>query len=553
MALPTGVAQSIESFAIGQVAMVYAYAYALFDGVTSASLDISLPRNALVDDYQFQVQARRVDSTQVQEVAQVRGYSTAGSHELVIDFGTPRTISGVDLDADSGSAALNVLEVFAWLGSQFSPTHAYVKAAATATPSAVFAELRTERVRVIVSRELSTTELANMRLRLPEPPSGLEIRIDNGAPVWAHPEPVQPRENVAAPDDQGWDKTSRRIVDLSSALAALAGDPLAAEDAVTFKVTLTTQVPCQLAIAVHGSPQLRRVRRVRFDGDTTIALSFPSEGQQELPLPLPAPPAGPARRIDELRWLALADLPAQRVLPPIGPDAAATAEEPVLAELLVDPQRAVCVRLPGGSGLAELTGIRLPLRALGDAAEVRVVLWSVTAASTMPAEPLPQGSSEPVTLAASDSEAWVTFAFKQAVPIDPALMPWMALVVARGELSWSLARSVAGDPLAAQTVRRGPPNGPWKALPAPLQNAGAVLDARARLRLVGLAPKAAPLAPLTIAAAGAAASDLTPTAKGSAGVLALSPGLNVAQPVLRLVSRTSGSLQLRDIDIVSNN
>jgi len=565
MAQITGAVQSMELFTIGEVKMVYAYANALFDGVTSVSVDISLPRNALVDDYRFLIQARRVDSTKVQEVAQVRSYSSAGGHELVIDFGTPRTISGIDLDVAIGAVALNVLAVHVWLGSQFSPNTAYEKTAATATASALFAELRTERVRVIVSREPSNTEIANVRLRLPEPPSGLDIRIDGAPPVWAHPEPVQPRANVDAADTQGWDKNSQRIVDLSTAVAALAGDPMAGEDAVSFKVTLTTQVPCELDIDVHGTPQLRRIRRVRLNGDTAVALAFSSEGLMKLPLRLPAPPAGQGRRIDQLRWFAVADLPPQRVLPPIGPDPASTSNEPVLAELLVDPQRAVCVRLPGGSGLAELTGIRLPLRTTGDGAELRIVLWSVTALSSMPAAPLRQGSSEPVTLAASgtgtgtgtdtgtNAEAWVTFTFKQAVPIDSALMPWMALIVARGEVSWSLARCVAGDALESQVVRRGPPNGPWKALPTPLQNAGDVLDARARLRLVGIAPKETPLAPLTIALAGAPASDLTPTAKGVPGVLTLSPGLNVAQPELHLVSRTSGSLQLRDIDIISNN
>ena len=553
---------SVEPVVIGQVQMMYAYAYALFDGVTSASVDISLPRNALVDEFKFLAQAQRVDSTQVQEVAQVRSYSEGGNHEMVIDFGTPRTVSGVDLDADSGAAALNVLMVFSWLGSQFSPIPAYSRAAAGATASAVFPELRTERLRVLLSRKLTEAELANVRLRLPEPPSGLEIRIDDAQPVWSHPEPVQPRANVSAPDAAGWDTNSRRIVDLTAGLAALTGDPLAAEADVTFKVTLSTKVPCRLALAVHGTPQLRRIRRVQVDNDTTAELEFASEGQLDLALPLPAPPAGATRRIDEVRWLAVADLPTQRVLPPLGPPPAATAAEPVLAELLVDAQRAAIVRLPAGSGLAELQAIRLPLRALGDAAEARVVLWAVAEASSMPGQPLPQGASEPVTLTASAAEQWVSFPFKQAVPLGPGPMPWMALVVARGELSWALAQAAAADGLAEQVIRRGPPNGPWRALPAPLQNAAGVLDARGRLRLVGVAPKDAPLAPLTLAlaadasgtaATGSAAIALTPTPKGAPGVLVPTSPFNAAQPALNLVSRTAGSVQLREIDIISSH
>jgi hypothetical protein len=411
-------------------------------------------------------------------------------------------------------------------------------------------------LRVVLSRGLSNTELAKVRLRLPEPPSGLEIRIDDSPPVWSHPQPVQPT-NADSLDDRNWNKSSKRLINLSSAVAALAGDPLAAEDAVSFKVTLTTKVPCLLNFSVHGTPKLRRIRRVKVDNDTAAELEFASEGQIELTLPLPAPPAGSIRRIDEIRWLAVADLSAQRVLPPMGPVPAASTAEPVLADLMLDAQRAAIVRLPGDSGLAELLAIRLPLHALGDEAEVRVVLWAVAKGDSMPGEPLPNGASEPVTLAASADEQWVTFSFKQAVPLGTGPMPWAALVVARGELSWALAQAAPVAGLSQQIIRRGPPNGPWRAMPAPLQSATGVLDSRARLRLVGLAPKEAPMAPMTLAvvgvAPGTAPVSFTPTVRGASGVFAPTSPLNLAQPVLQVVSRTAGSLQLREIDILSSN
>jgi hypothetical protein len=548
------VVQSIQAVAIGTVQMLYGYAYALFDGVTTATLEVSLPRNAVVDDFKVAVRAQRVDSTKVQEVAQVRSYASSAGNELVIDFGTPRTVSGIDLPTGA-----NVLTVYSWLGSQFSPQPAFGTSVGPPTPNsgATFAELRTERLRVVMSRALSAAELAEVRLRLPEPPSGLEIRIDDGAPVWSHPEPVQPRMTVTALDDDGWNSESRRIVPLTDALAALTGDPLAADDAVVFKLTLTTKVPCLLALVVHGTPQLRRIRRVRFGSDTATPLDFAGEGALELPLVLPEPPAGPARRIDKLSWVATADLPPWRALPPVGPDAALGSDGAALAELLVDAQRAVCVRLSGRGGLAELTAVRLPLRSLGDGAEARVVLWSVaeeSAEGSLPLAPMPQGASEPVTLAASQAEQWVSFSFTKPVAVESGRMPWLALNVSRGELAWALGRAsgVAGDPLDDQAIRRGPPNGPWKALPAPLQNSAGLLDARARLRCVGLAPKAAPLAPMTLALVGAAPLDLNPTVKGAAGELAPLPALLAAQPVLRLVSRTAGSLQLRDVDVISS-
>ena len=134
---PGPVGMILEEVRIGGVEMIYAYAYALFDGVTSTTLDVALPRDAVVDEFLVQVQARRVDSVKVQEVAQLRSYSNAGAHEMVIDFGTPRTVSGVSLPAGA-----NVTGVYAWLGSQFN-TQPALAASAAATRSVSFPELRT--------------------------------------------------------------------------------------------------------------------------------------------------------------------------------------------------------------------------------------------------------------------------------------------------------------------------------------------------------------------------------------------------------------------------
>ena len=549
IAARTGRVAQTESITVGAVEMIYAYPYALFEGVVSKSLEVVLPRNALVDEYLFEVRAQRVDMTLVQDVAQVRSYSSSDGNELIIDFGTPRTVSGIDLPDGS-----DVLTVYPWLGSQFSPVHAYNKFAADAGPSAVFPELRTERLRVRVSRALTSAQLLNLTVRLPEPPSGLEIRIDDGPPVWTHPEPVQPRSGVAEADEDGWSGESRRLVRLTDALAALTGDPLASDDLVTFTLKLTTKVPCVLDLKPAGAPKIRRIRRVRFGQiETATTLRFDSEGFLELPLVLPQLASG-VRRIDELRWVAAADLPPWRVDPPLGPAPAAGVDQLVLADLLVDPERAACVRLPGRGPLAELTGIRLPLRAIGDGAEARVVLWSAGATGSAPSAPLPQGTSAPVTLLPATLEQWVTFAFARPVAVDREHMPWLALIVARGQLEWSLARASINpaDSLDGQ-VLRGPPNGPWKALPAPLQNAAGLLDARARLRLSGVPPKGTPLAPLTLALGAQPAVDLTPTPKGAAGLLVQSPGLELTPPILRLVSRTAGDVELRDIDVTSNN
>jgi hypothetical protein len=407
---------------------------------------------------------------------------------------------------------------------------------------------------------LSDEQLADVSLHLPEPPSGLALAIDGAAPVWTHAEPVQPRASVATADGAGWDKDSRRIVDLTAAFAALAGDPLAGDDPVSFKLVLSTAVPCLLELVLAGVPALRHIRRVRFAGETRSVIDFAAEGLVDLPLGLPAPPGGATRLIHEVRWVAEADLPPPRTVPPSGPDTVPGEAGMALAQAVLTPQIAACVRLPAGTGVQTLQGIRLPLLAEGDGAEVRVVLWQPAepAAGGLPLAPLPQGTSDPVTLSASVVENWVSFTFPKPPVLETAptaVLPWLAVVVTRGSVGWGLA-TVSGVVTAAvdqMLLRRGPPNGPWKALPAPLQSATALLNARGRLRLTGLAPKDAPLAPLTLQVLGAAAlRDLNPLPKGEVASLSLGAGLGVNTPTLRLTSRAIGRLTLRDVDVVSD-
>ena len=377
--------------------------------------------------------------------------------------------------------------------------------------------------------------------------------------MWQHVEPVQPRADVTTPDALGWDSQSRRIVPISAPLAALAGDPLGDEAGVGFILTLRTAVPCVLALTTSGIPRLRRVRRLRFGTETSTRTDFTSEGRIELPLLLPTVPT--PRRIDAVSWLAEAVLPAERVLPPLGPEPASASGVPVLAELLVDAARAVAVRLPVGSGLATLTALRLPLAADGDGAELRVVLWSADPAQPdgAPLAPLPHGSSTPLTLAAAapgDPEAWLRFDLTEPQTLNDSQLPWLVLVAARGSARWALGgAAVSGDTTVALVMpapRRGPPNGPFKALPQPLQSAAGVIDARARLRLVGLAPKAMPMAPLDVQLGDGPSVAVTPTAKGATGSLVPPGGFISVAPLLQLTSRVAGSINWRDIDVVSD-
>lgn len=534
--------------------VAYYFPLASLTGSTSTTLEVSLPRNALVDSFKLQVQARRVDLVQAQQVAQVRSYSQTGSHELVIDFGTPRTISSVSLPAP-----LTVRRVYGWLGSQFNPSSAASVSDAEARSSITFPELRTERLRVLVSATPSAAQLEDVLLHLPEPPSGLAIAIDGAPPVWTHPDPVQPRPDIGQPDETGWDRDSRRIVDLSAALAALTGDPLAGEDGTTFVLKLTTAVPCTLDLQ-QQTLATRRVRRVRFAEQTSTTLDFAAESRLDLPLALPAPTDATPRVISQVHWVAEADLGPQRSVPPLGPDAAPGEAGLPLAQAVVTPEVALITQLPPGSGIQTLQALRWPLQALGDGAEARVVLWEAGPPELggLPTKPLANATSEPVTLAPADTEAWVSFPFKKPalLPTTTVPMPWAALVVSRGQVAFGLAAAGSGAAalVDAMRLRRGPPNGPWKALPAPLQNASQLLDARARLRLTGLAPKGAPLAPLTLGLVGSSASlELNPVPKGERASLTLGAGLGTSQPVLQLTSRVAGRLTLRDVDVVSNH
>lgn len=535
--------------------VLYAFPIALFEGITSASLDLALPRNALMDGCKLRVQAARVDMVRAQDVAQIRSYSQGTSHELVIDFGTPRTVAGIVLPTGNGVKA-----VHAWLGSQFN-TFSALPFSATPPSSVSFPELRSERLRVVMSASLTADELADsVALHLPEPPSGLSISIDGGAPVWSHPEPVRPNTTQDAIDETSWNKDSRRIVDLTAALAALTGDPLASDEAVNFRITLDTAVPCTLALTLEGSVQQRRVRRMRFGNETSTAVDFASEGRIDIPLPLPPPSGSAVRHVQQLRWIAEGDPGPVRIVPPVGPDAAPGDGGLPLAEALVDGEVAAITRLPAGTGIETLQALRLPLTAAGDGAEARIVLWSADE-SGMPSAPLPQGTSAPVTLTAAVTanpapEAWFTFALPKPVVLDSAAaMPWAAVVVGRGALSWALARADA-QPAALvdqQVLRRGPPNGPWKSLPRPLQREAEVIDARSRLRLQGLAPKDNPLAASTLALVGNAQSvDFDPQPKGAPGELNFAPAVAATTPALRLTCRVGTRVVLRDIDVVSD-
>jgi hypothetical protein len=528
------------------------------DGIVSFAMDVTLARNALVRVYDVVVNADRARATAVERVAQVRALPAERSTpaSIVLDFGTPRTVSGVLVQAP-----LIIVGITPWIGASFANQKVFPAGDDSSRSELVILrkEIRTERLLVEVTGTPSGPELwSGMGVLLPEAPGDLEIRIDGGAPVATFPGPAQPGADATL-TDQTWNKEGKRIVHLGDALAKLTGDPT--NDAqTTFKLVLSSRVPGELDMevlrgrvpsdsrvpALGRPPQMSFIRRVRFDGDDTgKELVFPAEGVQQIPLSsLPPNPV-----IEEIRFTVSGTLPPERVVPPVGPDNAD------LADLLLSPDHAACVRLRSDTGLAEISGIRLPLIAGSDGAEIRLLLWRPDETPAQePLEAMPDGVSEPVALEATDTEIeiWTTFSFKRPIPINDEAPPWVALSVSRGQVIWRLgAVTVPGDPIAAHVIRRGAPTGPWKLLPKPFQvSTSALGSVRGRLRVIGYAPKDEPLAPLIVGVESSEQTlEVTPSAKGVTSSRGFTP--NVSSTNLRVISRVAGNVTLRDLDVVT--
>ena len=162
----------------------FPYFYA--DGATDYALDITLPRNALVDQLDTVVTAARAFSVPAQVVAQVRTASIRGGKSVVLDFGTLRTVSAVTLPLGFTVQRLSI-----WNGLEFRDEN-LVPPGATSGHMVLTAEVRTERLMIEAAGTGSAESLATgILLVLPDAPSDLELRVDGGAPVWIHSGPAQ--------------------------------------------------------------------------------------------------------------------------------------------------------------------------------------------------------------------------------------------------------------------------------------------------------------------------------------------------------------------------
>ncbi|HTG33689.1 MAG TPA: hypothetical protein VLB76_12245 [Thermoanaerobaculia bacterium] len=508
-------------------------------GVLSVSLKATLPKNAVMSSYIVTVTALRADQAVIGSVATVR---VEGS-QAVLDFGTLRTVRGLSVE---NMAGVQIAAVSPWNGLAFA------RSLSTGADREVsFPEIRTERLRLDLSGLSGKPEqekefAAQAVIMLADSPADLDLRLEGGPVVWSYPGPVRPGSGE-------WTPQSTFMVDLTAAIAPLAGDPTGQGD-VSFRLVLSSRSPGILKIDDPPHAVFDRITRIvpkpdelsfTAEGQQTAALSFTTEERRTDALLLPAE----ALSIREVRFNAVGTFAPPRVLEPMEPSVSPN------AELAVDPDHAFCVRLPSlqdaGAELAgDLAGVRLPLRAEPGGAEARIVLWAEAAGE--PAEPVDGGASDPVSLdpRTGPDEAWTLFPFKRPLPLVKGRRLWATLLVARGALTWGLIAAPHRSSFQAQELRRGGPAGPWRHLPSIFARGSALAALRGRVRSVFLPAKATPLPALLMQLATAAAPvvEVTPVPRGVPVVLRF-PSL---APVgsLQVTSRAVGTVSLREVDVV---
>lgn len=508
------------------------------DGISRVELKKTLHRNALVRNLSYTASAVRADKTLLKYAGQVRNQeASSGLSIVIVDFGVLRTVSAVGLIA--GTSNLEVAGVRTWNGTRFDLSPYPRRSSATTAPTApstetvaVFGEVQTTKVELaFFGTGMSLEDISTqVWIRFPDAPSDLELRIDNGPPVWQAPGPAQAGIG-------GWNDQSERTVDLAAAVAPLLGDPT--NDApVDLSLLLTSRVPGRLALQEQTSTtDIVYLARANLGVENRITLSFEEEGLDVASFVVPSWVAS----VEEVRLTCSGKFDAERVIPAIGPELATTlgasAIDASVAFLALRPDRKACVRLPAGTGLSQLSGLRLPLRTDAEGAEVLIQLLAVAPETLEPALPLDAQASTPVVLSANaDDELWTTFRFPTPVEldVDPDAPPpaWAVVVPTRGNVYWSLGVFDAQE--TPNPLRRAGA-GQWQTLPRRITDAENV---GGRVRMIGTAPKALPIAPLRVSAANNAEFPLTPATK---------PAVFTWKPTTHLTPREVGGQKLLDL------
>ena len=435
-------------------------------------VDLAVPLGAVVTQVNATVTADAPGRTNIGGIATVRasaGEPASSSTELVVDFGTLRTVSSIEVP---GTATVSTITP--WIGTKFDGVVTIV-----ASGWVDFQEVQTERLLVNLSSSVSpATMAADGKVTTTTPPSDLELMV-GATRAWLRP--------GSAP--AGFTET----VDITTAVQAAvdAGTPLDDAGNVSVRLVLKARVPGDIGLAI-GETRYLRTHTVDFPGPTTT-VRFDEEGRQLAPLPLPT---GHETWLvhQVLATVAAEDTGPRRVLRPIGPTPSST------AELMLDADRRLCVRLPDAAldRLRLLHGIRLLLTPGPTGIELGGSLLGGTA--TEPGEPVPDVVLGPVSVAPASEPAWASLLFGQPVAPLVGETTWIALSVVRGEAIVALAQPAA---LATEDalLRRIAPNGvaqvPSTAVLERLSISDPAVPVRTDLlavRVVGEAPDDAPIA-----------------------------------------------------------
>ncbi|MEY4755095.1 MAG: hypothetical protein RJA44_2770, partial [Pseudomonadota bacterium] len=257
------------------------------DGLSSVELVLTFPRHTLVRQYDLIVTAEQTSgNSPASALGQVRATDANGSHTVVIDFGTPRTIRGVQISQANGAT---ISSIQTWTGAKFAdafePTdltprddNTYLCTFAT--------EIRSDRLMLTLNQKLADPD-RQLSLDIPDLPADLELRINDGPPVWTHPGPVQTNASITDPTTSDWNVNGVRLVPLADALNALLADPVAT-DALSCRLVLSAKVPGRLALAAASAAhsRLSYIHRAGFGSagngetasDSSRDLDFSAEG-----------------------------------------------------------------------------------------------------------------------------------------------------------------------------------------------------------------------------------------------------------------------------------
>ncbi|MCP4600660.1 MAG: hypothetical protein GY847_09040 [Proteobacteria bacterium] len=538
------------------------------NGRTLALLDTKIQRNTLVDEFALTVFADRGDWAQLGGVGDVRSKSVdADTVEVVVDFSIPMTVSGVGVTNSESAHGLYIDAVYQWLGNEFSNTRIITDNMVpsigpplmTSKVAMFSSEVMTQRLRIEVrvhspvEGDLAQVLTESVCVKLPSLPAGLEIAINNGPVAWHYPGVVQAGK-------EGWDTVEEngrtfQVIDLAQSLQTLAGDPENDEE-LDVQVALRARIPGTLELDQNNT-SFRYIQATDLGPEKKLELTFDEEGYTDVPVVLPSGTSDPSELLVDVSGT----LTEERVVPPVGPE---KKENVVLVQ---NPDHAACVRIPSGTGLISVSGIRLPLAAVESAGgeATLALLENIPPASEGAGTPDSPGAqidgavSAPVSLkyTSDGKESWVTFAFEKPVALDESNLPWTALMVTRGTVHWSLCPQSAS---LETEIRRGPPSGPWQPLPAIFCDGGAQ-PVSGRLRMMGYGEKNNPVMPVLVELCGgdtdwdgsSQRSEITP--KKADGTVSWVPEPTWTKGsgdlVLRLTSRTPGTITLRNVRIIA--